>query len=329
MTDKETRERFRDVFLKEWQLFLADSSSASEDERDTISKSSSRGKSARFDPNPKAGELRLFVWDGNPLLALLYKEMEDAWIILPVSEFTVPATEQEILLSRRVYQLWNSFTASKGFVERSWLVDSLPKQDMDDLCNALLHVLVGDPLRDDLLALTGMPITSVEDPRLDYERAFAAGPIVEKLRLGGLDVEQVGRLRLPHDFFLAAIREEIPFRLAAATDDDASFMLILEGTSEEDIRKTCVECDLVSPFRSINPDDEPYTYVFRPKSLPDGWKGNGDIPVQARNRETLEIVGEGALEAASGEIAIRTTGKVRDAIEKPEQMVLVMSRSED
>ena len=106
-------------------------------------------------------------------------------------------------------------------------------------------------------------------------------------------------------------------------------MLILEGTSEEDVRKTCVECDLISSFRSINPDDEPYTYVFRPKSVPHGWKNHGDIPVQAMNRETLEPVGKGVLEAESGEIVITTTGKVKDAIEKPEQLVLVMARPED
>lgn len=331
MKENETRERFRDVFLKEWRLYVEDDSSSLEDEQTATLKVSSGKRSPDFDPNPRAGELRLFALDGSPLLALLYKEMDDSWIVLPVSEFTVPATEQEILLGNRVYQLWNSFTAPKAFAKKSWLVDSLLKRDMADLCEALLHVLVGDPIRDDLKALTGLPITSVEDPRLNYEREFAAGPIVQKLHMDTQQktFETVGRLRLSREFFMKTFNEEIPYRLAAATDGDSSFMLILEGTSDEDIRKTCIECDLTFQFLSINPDDDPHDYVFQPHSLPDGWKSRGDIPVQARNRETLELVGEGVLEAESGEIVITTTGKVKDAIEKPEQLVLVMARPED
>ena len=198
MTEKETRERFRDVFLKEWRLYVEEDVSSSEDEQAATPEVSYGKRSSEFDPNPQAGELRLFAWDGSSLLALLYKEMDDSWIVLPVSEFTVPATEQEILIGKRVYQLWNSFTAPKAFAEKSWLVDSLPKQDMADLCEALLHVLVGDPIRDDLKALTGLPITSVEDPRLDYEREFAAGPIVQMLQMDTQEKtsEAVGRLRL-------------------------------------------------------------------------------------------------------------------------------------
>ena len=50
--------------------------------------------------------------------------------------------------------------------------------------------------------------------------------------------------------------------------------------------------------------------------------------VQARNRDTLEIVGDGVFEADSGEIVIKTTGKVKSAIDKPEQLVLVMVHKE-
>jgi hypothetical protein len=50
--------------------------------------------------------------------------------------------------------------------------------------------------------------------------------------------------------------------------------------------------------------------------------------VQARNRDTLEIVGNGVLEANSGEIVIKTTGNVKTSIDKPEQLVLVMAHNE-
>ena len=133
-------------------------------------------------------------------------------------------------------------------------------------------------------------------------------------------------LDLPVGFFKRMVDEKIPYRLAAATDSDSSFMLLLDGNSEADIRKRCVECNLVTTFRSINPDDDPYSYVFKPKSEIKGIQSN--IAVQARNRDTLEVVGEGVLEAASGEIVIKTTGNVKTAIEKPEQIVLVMVHKE-
>lgn len=332
MTEKETRERFRDVFLKEWRLYVEEDVFSSEDEQAATPEVSYGKRSSEFDPNPQAGELRLFAWDGSSLLALLYKEMDDSWIVLPVSEFTVPATEQEILIGKRVYQLWNSFTAPKAFAEKSWIVDSLPKQNMADLCEALLHVLVGDLIRDDLKALTGLPITSVEDPRLDYEREFAAGPIVQKLQMGTNEktLEMVGRLRLSREFFKKIIEEEIPYRLAAATDGDSSFMLIIEdGNTEEAVRKRCIECQLLNDFMSINPGDEPYKLAFQLREVPEGLNGNSDMSILARNRDTLEIIGEGVLDLARGEVIITTHSDVKDAVEKPEQIVIVVAREKD
>ena len=137
---------------------------------------------------------------------------------------------------------------------------------------------------------------------------------------------KIGVLDLPMDFFKRMVAEDVPRRLAAATDSDSSFILMLDGSSEADIRRTCVECDLITTFRSINPDDDPYVYVFKPKSEIKGIRG--DILVQARNRDTLEIVGNGVLEANSGEIVIQTTGKVKTSIDRPEQLVLVMAHKE-
>lgn len=312
------KEEFLTTFLKEWGIY----NSGEYDSHD--GKIIAAG--GEFDMPLKVGELRLFGESERTLVGLLYKKIESGWIILPTSDFTVPATEQEILISKRVYQLWNSFSASDAFAEKSWVVDVVSDADRKDLCEALLHVMVGDPMREDLQNCTGLPIRSIEDPRLDYERAYATGLMFQSIQDEESDRVEVGVLDLPLDFFKRMVAEEVPYRLAAATDSDSSFMLLLDGNSEADIRKRCVECNLVTTFRSINPDDDPYSYVFKPKSEIKGIQSN--IAVQARNRDTLEVVGEGVLEAASGEIVIKTTGNVKTAIEKPEQLVLVMVHKE-
>ena len=319
MNEQQTmKEQFLATFLKEWEIYK----SGERDLRD----GTEVAVGGDFDPRLKVGELRLFGESERTLVGLLYKRIESGWIILPTSDFTAPATEQEILIGKRVYQLWNSFSASDAFAEKSWLVDTIPDADRKDLCEALLHVMVGDPMREDLYNCIGLPIRSVEDPRLDYERTFAAGLMFQTVQAEESDHIKVGALDLPVGFFKRMVDEEIPYRLSAATDSDSSFMLLLDGNSEADIRKTCVECDLVTTFRSINPDDDPYVYVFKPQSEIKGIRG--DVAVQARNRDTLEVVGEGVLEAGSGEIVIRTTGNVKTAIDKPEQLVLVMVHKE-
>lgn len=318
MNESTMKKRFLDVFLKEWEQ----RSEAGECARTTECKHGA----GDFDVPLKAGELRLFARGDNGFVGLLYKKLDDGWIVIPTSDFTVPATEQEILIGKRVYQLWNSFTASDEFAGHSWLVDTVSGKDMKDLCEALLHVMVGDTIRADLNECMGLPITSIEDPRLEYERTFATGLAFQSIQSEERERVMIGALDLPMDFFKRMVAEDVPYRLAAATDSDSSFMLMLDGSSEADIRRTCVECDLITTFRSINPDDDPYVYVFKPKSEIKGI--HSDILVQARNRDTLEIVGNGVLEANSGEIVIQTTGKVKTSIDRPEQLVLVMAHKE-
>lgn len=317
MSESTMRKQFLDVFLKEWELRREDSGTT---------RAVRNQDNGDYDAPLNARELRLFVQGDHELVGLLYKRLDDGWIIVPISDFTVPATEQEILIGKRVYQLWNLFTASDEFAGQSWLVDAIPEADMNDLCEALLHVMVGDSIRADLTECMGLPITSIEDPRLEYERTFATGLMFQSIHAEERERVKIGVLDLPMDFFKRIVDEAVPCRLAAATDSDSSFMLMLDGNSEEDIRKTCVECDLLTTFRSINPDDAPYVYVFKPKAEIKGILG--DISVQARNRDTLEIVGNGVLEANSGEIVIKTTGKVETSIDNPGQLVLVMAHNE-
>ena len=331
MNESTMKKRFLDVFLKEWKQ----RSDTGECARTTECKHGV----GDFDVPLKAGELRLFAQGDNGFVGLLYKRLDDGWIVIPTSDFTVPATEQEILIGKRVYQLWNSFTASDEFAGHSWLVDTVSGKDIKDLCEALLHVMVGDPIRADLNECMGLPITSIEDPRLEYERSFATGRLVSQIGVAEDserkdDIHVINRVinifDLPEDFWRKTVDEFVPYRLAAATNGDTSFMLLLKGTaSEENVRKSCVECELLNDFRSINPEDDPYTLIFRPKELPLEWAAVSSVPVQARNRETLEVVGDGTFNADRCEILVKTRSNIKSSIDKPDQLILAMARTED
>lgn len=328
MKESTMKKRFLDVFLKEWEQ----RSDTGECARTTECKHGA----GDFDVPLKARELRLFAQGDNGVVGLLYKRLDDGWIVIPTSDFTVPATEQEILIGKRVYQLWNSFTASDEFASHSWLVDAIPESDMKDLCDALLHIMVGDPIRADLMECMGLPITSIEDPRLEYERTFATGRLLSPIgdtesSEGKDDIRVINSIfDLPEDFWRKTVDEFVPYRLAAATGGDTSFMLLLKGTaSEETVRKSCVECELLNDFRSINPGDDSYTLIFRPKELPLEWAVVSNVPVQARNRETLEVVGDGTFNADRCEILVKTRSNVKSSIDQPDQLILAMARAED
>ena len=156
------------VFIREWELY---GKKAAEE---AVREGDSAVMEVPFDADVKAGEVRVFADGVRPLVGLVLVRQSSAdWLVVPVSEFTVPASEREILIGRRVYQLWNAFTESVDFVARSWIAETVPAEDIRDVAAAMAQVLAGDALPDDLEVLTGLPIVRTDDPRLDYEREFA------------------------------------------------------------------------------------------------------------------------------------------------------------
>lgn len=157
------------VFLREWELYRKKAA------EEAVGEGDSAVMEVPFDADVKAGEVRVFADGVRPLVGLVLVRQSSAdWLVVPVSEFTVPASEREILIGRRVYQLWNAFTESVDFVARSWIAETVPAEDIRDVAAAMAQVLAGDALPDDLEVLTGLPIVRTDDPRLDYEREFAS-----------------------------------------------------------------------------------------------------------------------------------------------------------
>lgn len=87
-----------------------------------------------FDPEVKVGQIRIFADAKEPLTALILEPRGLAgWRIVPVSPYRVPANERELVLGERVFQLWNVCTMAKGFVERSWVADTLSAADVGQI----------------------------------------------------------------------------------------------------------------------------------------------------------------------------------------------------
>ena len=170
--------RFLDVFLREWALYRMKGTD------EPVESGDNAILEVPFDGEVKVGEVRVFADGERPLTGLvLLKQGEDGWLVVPVSEFTVPATEQEILVGSRVYQLWNAFTASPDFASRSWIAETLPDEDIRLLAAAMAGVLAGEALSGEFAELVGCPIVMTDDLRLDYEREFARQPKKIEMRL--------------------------------------------------------------------------------------------------------------------------------------------------
>ena len=161
------KERFLSVFRNEWKMYRT---------REATPQRAATGKpadttSATFDAPPAAGELRIFADFPTPVTGVLVGVSAKGWRIVPLSPFTVPASDREILIGTRVYQLWNACDLPVETASRSWTVDTVPPEDLADLKTAL-NAAPGESLSADLASCTGLPVTAADDPRHDYERTF-------------------------------------------------------------------------------------------------------------------------------------------------------------
>ena len=160
------KERFLSVFRNEWEMYQTREAEPTRTPSGTHAPSS-----ATFDQPVASGELRLFADFPTPVTGVLVGVSAKGWRVVPVSPFTVPASDREILIGSRVYQLWNACDLPVETASRSWTVDTVPPEDLADLKTAL-NAAPGEPLPSDLAACTGLPIDAADDPRRNYERTF-------------------------------------------------------------------------------------------------------------------------------------------------------------
>jgi len=151
-----------EVFEQEWSLYRSGKSALGDATGFADYAIGGKRKKGDFDDGVKTGEYRIFADMPRPFVAIVVEDRGLAgWRIVPVSPFSVPASQREMLVGERVLQLWNACVASRRFVERSWIVDEVSPEDLKDVVSRLAQVAPGR-------------ISSGGGYVAEYERAFLA-----------------------------------------------------------------------------------------------------------------------------------------------------------
>ena len=128
-----------------------------------------------FDTNLKEGQIRLLSQlDRITYVVLLRRWEEDAFVVMTFSHYDFPATDEEIKhefdggMYLNTLQAWNTRTLLDETLKKSWLIGELPASDCSDAWDFWEHLMTGRDLKAELLEKTGLPITSADDPRIQY-----------------------------------------------------------------------------------------------------------------------------------------------------------------
>ena len=172
--------RFIDDYLFHRHLLQAvadDHDDTASDQDGAQAQLRSTQRPADFDWQPlHAGEIRLLSQPDTLCYVLIVQRWDDVhYLVVPFSRFSLPATDEEILLSHTraeylsVLQLWNARTLHPLFLRRSWLVDTLTADELALVRDALAYVLTGEGNSEHFINRMALPIRRAFDPRLDYK----------------------------------------------------------------------------------------------------------------------------------------------------------------
>lgn len=118
---------------------------------------------SEFDAGVAVGEIRIFADTNRPLVALVVEDRRlSGWRIVPVSPFCAPASDRELMVGERVFQLWNATVVSRRFASRSWRVDAISDSDLAEIGGA---IAAANPGR----------VTAGDGVQAKYEREFLVG----------------------------------------------------------------------------------------------------------------------------------------------------------
>lgn len=128
-----------------------------------------------FDTNLQEGQIRLLSQlERITYVVLLRRWEEDSFVVMTFSHYDFPATDEEFKpefdggMYLNTLQAWNTRTLQDATLKKSWLIGNLPASDCSDAWDFWEHLMTGRDLRSALLEKTGLPITSVDDIRIQY-----------------------------------------------------------------------------------------------------------------------------------------------------------------
>lgn len=110
-----------------------------------------------------------------PVHVLVASNWDNDWkLVIPFSQFTLPATTGELLTGRdetpwKVLQVWNSRTVPNEVIAESWIAANASESLLDEAWVVFRHLMVGTELPDAFASRIGPPILRPTDPRIEYQ----------------------------------------------------------------------------------------------------------------------------------------------------------------
>ena len=161
-----------------------------------------------FDDNLETGQIRLLHGTERiTYVVLLRRWLTDSFVVAPFSEYAYPATDEELKteynggLFQQVLQIWNIRTLQDETLKQSWIVATLPQNDLDDAWQ-LWQATLGETILDDrILKKTSLPIYRADDPRLEYKKNALQN-------FAKIDAEDLALLDAAPTFFLGGYAAE-------------------------------------------------------------------------------------------------------------------------
>ena len=179
-----------------------------------------------FDEELAEGQIRLLSQTERiTYVALLKRWGNDAFVVMPFSRFSYPATNEEVKtdfdggLYLQVLQAWNTRTLQDESLRKSWCIGSLSQKDLTSAWNLWKSTISGNEPDDSILQNTALPIYHENDPRLDYKQE-------ELENFARLDAEDL------------AIMEKSAFFLWSDQDDEKGILPIAAGGEKDNLQFT-------------------------------------------------------------------------------------------
>lgn len=266
-------------FLQAWELRKRESQAI-----DKMIKMLDKGKPLKLRPkyskDPlEKGQIRLLSSTSSPLEVLLFKPIDDRWLVIPLSDIPYPASELETIfdangLKPRVYQLWGWFTYPAIALERkSWLLQTIEQAELKEISTLLKSNFAGDTLPDYLKRRCGAKIEFEFDDRLQYESE--ASRLFQEAQATGMKIQRNEIFTIPfktildkrHTFFI----ENIKHQYAAASDNPPSIPVITGNFEDASSLRFITDLTFAMPPNNslIRQGDPLYTLI---------WEKHANIP---------------------------------------------------